>query len=82
MSVRAQTTPSEVERLLFYMPTVAQRAENDWAKGFAQSVTKQSRRRGWWPSVKQLSLMRSLVSDLFTYGVGQDQGGDFDLIES
>lgn len=73
-------TPSEIERLLHHMPTVASFAENEWAAGFARSVTKQSYRKGWKPSPKQLSVMRSLVSDLFTHA--SDAGGDFDLIES
>ncbi len=71
---------AEAECLLFYMPSVALQVENKWAKGFAQSVTKLSRRKGWKPSPKQLSIMRGLVSDLFAYG--RNDGGDFDLIES
>lgn len=57
---------AEIERLLHHMPTVAQLAEETWARGFAQSVLKQSRRRGWTPSPKQLPVMRGLVSALFT----------------
>lgn len=72
-------SPDEIERLLHHMPTVAAHAENTWAKGFAQSVIEQSRRRGWVPSLKQLSVMRKLVADLFAYG--PDQGGDVSLIE-
>ena len=72
----------EIERLLWHMPTVARLAEDEWAAGFAQSVVKQSRRRNWKPSDKQLSMMRRLVSDLFAYRSDQDEGGDFDLIES
>ncbi|WP_424987997.1 hypothetical protein [Microbulbifer sp. S227A] len=70
----------EIERLLHYMPTVARLAENDWAANFARSILCQCNRRGWRPSPKQLSVMRSLVSDLFAHG--GDEGGDFDLIES
>jgi predicted short-subunit dehydrogenase-like oxidoreductase (DUF2520 family) len=73
-------TPDEIERLLHHMPVVAQRAENTWAKGFALSVAKQARRRNWKPSPKQLSMMRSLVADLFAYA--GDDDGDFDPIES
>lgn len=69
----------EIERLIYYMPTVARLAENEWAKGFALSVTKQSRRKGWKPSAKQLSVMRELVSDLFVSG--GDQEGDIQLFE-
>jgi len=71
---------AEVERLLHHMPSVAIHAENTWAKSFAQSVSKQARRKGWTPSPKQLSIMRGRVSDLFAYG--RNDGGDFDLIES
>jgi hypothetical protein len=71
---------AEIERLLHHMPSVALHAENTWAKGFAQSVSKQARRKGWRPSPKQLSIMRGLVSDLFVNGC--NDGGDFDLIES
>lgn len=72
-------TPSEIDRLIYHMPAVAERAENTWAKGFALSVVRQSRRRNWKPSPKQLSVMCGLVSDLFTYA--SDEGDDFDLIE-
>jgi hypothetical protein len=74
-----QATPDEIERLIYHMPTVARLAENDFAKGFAHSVMKQSRRKGWKPSLKQLPVMRELVSDLFTHD--PDQGGDIQLIE-
>jgi hypothetical protein len=73
-------TPSEVERLIYYMPSVAIHAENTWAKGFAQSVVKQSRRKNWTPSLKQLSVMRGLVSDLFAYA--RDDVEEFNPIES
>ena len=74
-------TGAEIERLVFHMPAVAQWAENDWAAGFARSIMGVSKRRGWKPSPKQLSMMRRLVSDLFAYG-GNDGESDFDLIES
>ena len=77
--VRA-ATPDEIERLLHHMPVVGQRAGNTWANGFALSVVKQARRRNWKPSPKQLSMMRSLVSDLFAHA-GEDDG-DFNPIES
>jgi len=71
---------AEIERLLHHLPTVARLAEETWAKGFALSVLKQSRRRGWTPSAKQLPLMRGLVNDLFT--CASDDEGDFNPIES
>ena len=71
--------PRNVDELLFHMPTVARMASTDWARGFALSVVKQSRRRGWHPSDKQVAMMRTMVSDLFT--ATQDDDG-FSLIES
>lgn len=50
---------------LFHWNLVVKAATNDWAKGFAKSIAKQSRRRGWKPSPKQLALMRQMVSALF-----------------
>jgi hypothetical protein len=82
MTYPSDVNPYEVERLLHHMPAVAANAGNDFARGFAVSIAKQSRRKGWWPSHKQLPVMRSLVSDLFVHGLADDEGGDFDLIES
>ena len=76
---RQQLSGAEVERLLFHMPTVAARAQNEWARGFAQSIVRQSRRRGWHPSLKQLSVMRELVADLFLHC--GNEGGEIELIE-
>jgi hypothetical protein len=78
--IERAATPAEIERLLHHMPVVAQMAENTWAKGFAQSVTKQARRKNWKPSLKQLSVMRGMVSDLFTHA--SDDAEDFNPIES
>lgn len=72
------SSPSDVERLLHHMPAVAQQAGNEWAKGFASSVVRQSRRRGWTPSQKQTQIMRRMVSELFTHS---QEGGDIQLIE-
>ena len=78
-TIAPEATPDEIERLIFHMPTVASVAETDFAKGFAQSIVKQSRRSGWKPSLKQLPVMRELVSDLFTHD--PDQGRDIQLSE-
>lgn len=75
---RIQLAPHKVEELLFHMPTVARVATSDWAKGFAQSIARQSRRRGWHPSPKQEALMRRLVAELFHAQEGDD---DAQLIE-
>jgi hypothetical protein len=60
------------EELLWHMPTVGKLATNAWAKGFAESIVKQSRRRGWRPSAKQSALMQRMVNELFTR---RDDGG-------
>ena len=54
-----------VDECLHWLPTIARRSTSDWARGFAQSVLAQSRRRNWKPSPKQLTLMRRLASELF-----------------
>lgn len=74
-------SPDEIERLLFHMPAVARSAGSEWTKGFAKSVIKQSYRKGWKPSPKQLSVMRELVSDLFIHAPDAEQEGDIQLIE-
>ncbi|MEY8837815.1 hypothetical protein AB9K41_02115 [Cribrihabitans sp. XS_ASV171] len=73
------TSPDEIERLLHHMPTVARLAETEWPRNFAASILRQSNRRGWKPSPKQLSLMRRLVSDLFAHT--GNEGGDYSVIE-
>jgi hypothetical protein len=35
-----------------------------WAGEFAASISRQSRRRGWQPSEKQIETMRRIVRDL------------------
>ena len=71
--------PDEIDRLVYHMASVATYATNEWASGFAKSIQRQSRRRGWRPSPKQLNLMRDLVADLFLHG-GHEEG-DFDVVE-
>ncbi|MEM9966476.1 MAG: hypothetical protein AAF755_00100 [Pseudomonadota bacterium] len=70
--------PCDIERLLHHMPAVACQAENEWAGGFAKSIIKQSRRRHWKPTPKQLSIMQRLVADLFSHGVVAD---DLEVLE-
>ena len=64
--------PRTPEELIFHMPTVERRAENDWARDFAASIRRQSRRRGWKPSEKQVSVMRRMVSELFAETADED----------
>jgi hypothetical protein len=58
------SNPHEIERLLHHLPTVA-RCEDEWTRGFAQSVLRQARRPQWRPTPKQLAMMRTLVNGLF-----------------
>lgn len=76
---RAALATSELERLLHHMPTVAEKATNEWTANFARSIVRQSRRRGWRPSAKQLPIIRQLVADLFVNDGNEE--GDFEVIE-
>ncbi len=73
--------PRNIEELLFHMPTVAKTAGTDWAKGFALSVIGQSRRRNWRPTDKQVAMMRTMVSELFTMARAYEADDDLSLIE-
>ena len=81
--VPARLSGPDVERLLFHWPRVVEAAPAGWSRDFAQSIAKQSRRKGWKPPLKQGALMRRMVGDLFAYGsdVPPDDGGLSDLIE-
>ena len=70
-------TGADLERHLLHLETVAAHAGDDWARGCAASVLRQSRRRGWKPSAKQAGIMRRLVAELFLHN-GE---GDVTLIE-
>lgn len=69
-------TGAELERALHHMPAVAERATNTWAAGFARSILRQSRRKGWKPTPKQSEIIRRLVAELFA-----DAGDDAPVIE-
>lgn len=73
------TAPRSTDELLFHWPRVASIATNQWAKDFAGSIAKQSRRRGWQPSQKQAALMQRMVCELFSHA--DQEGDDFALIE-
>ena len=64
--------PHSVEELIFHMPTVERLAADEWTRSFAASVRRQSRRRNWRPSPKQLGMMRRLVSEMFTHRAEPD----------
>jgi hypothetical protein len=70
---RIEAPADETERLLFHMPTVAERATNTWAQGFASSIVRQSRRHNWRPSPKQLTVMRRLVAEMFAHGNEEEE---------
>ena len=55
-----------IEELIFHMPAIARGKGDEWVKGFAASIMKQSKWRNWKPSPKQAEIMRRLVSELFT----------------
>jgi hypothetical protein len=62
-----------VEVLLHHLPAVA-RSTRKWDADFARSVLRQSRRRSWKPTPKQLGVMQRMVGELFN----ED---DIDVIE-
>ncbi|SNT23390.1 hypothetical protein [Antarctobacter heliothermus] len=75
---RFDTSSDEIERLIYYMPTVAERARGEWAHRFATSIVKQSKRPNWRPSPKQSSMMSRLVAEMFAHG---KEEGDCNVIE-
>lgn len=54
-----------LDELLWSWPSVTAAARTDWERGFARSIAKASKRRGWKPSPKQLQLMNRLVDALY-----------------
>lgn len=63
-----RTSPVEIERLLFHMPTCARQATDAWAAQFARDMARRRHWRNWQPSAKQIDVMRRMVSDLFAHG--------------
>lgn len=74
------STLRPVDELLWSWPTVCRMATNEWAKGFALSIMKQSKRRNWNPSPKQHALMNNMVNELYQHR-GDFDGGDCEVIE-
>ena len=70
-----------VDELLWSWPTVCKAASNDWAKGFALSIMRQSKRRNWQPSPKQHALMNRMVNEGYPHRGHFDGCDDFDLID-
>lgn len=82
MNVQARNpraSAAETERLLVHWPRVVTLAPEGWPRDFARSVSKQCNRRGWRPTEKQASILRRMVSELFTHGTADPD--DFDLID-
>lgn len=70
-----------VDEILWSWPTVCEKATNEWAKGFALSIARQSRRRSWKPTPKQHRMMQRMVIELYQQRDDFDGAGDFSLIE-
>ena len=53
---------------LIYWISVAVTSDSlcEWHHGFAKSILRQSKRRGWNPTPKQERVMREIVDDLLT----------------
>lgn len=68
-----------VDELLWSWPSVCKAVKEEWARGFALSIAKHSKRRNWTHSPKQYALMARLVAEL--YRPRDDAGDDFSLIE-
>ena len=54
-----------LDELLFWWPSIAAKARDEWERGFTQSILVCSRRRGWQPTAKQLGIMQRMVSEWF-----------------
>ena len=52
-----------LEVLLHHIPGVIASAENEWTRGFAKSVLRQSRNPNWKPSPKQDAIMQRMVAE-------------------
>ncbi|MTH34432.1 hypothetical protein GL279_07460 [Paracoccus limosus] len=70
-----------LDELLWSWPTVCKAATNDWAKSFAQSIQRQSRRPNWMPTPKQHVLMQRMVAEVYRQRGDFDDCDDFPLIE-
>jgi hypothetical protein len=70
-----------LDELLFHWRAVIGAAPKGWARNFALSIQKASRKPDWHPSAKQLPLMQRMVSDLFTQRDPAEDEDDLELIE-
>lgn len=65
-------TDPELERALFHWHAVVRTAPHGWARDFALSIAKASRRPWWRPTDRQAQAMRRMVAELFTGAGGND----------
>lgn len=72
---------SKVEELLWSWPSVCKAADTEWSRGFALSIMRQSRRRNWRPTEKQMVLMQRMVAALYERKDSAAEPDDFPLIE-
>lgn len=68
-------TAATLDEIMWSWPTVCRMARDEWTRGFALSIARQAKRRGWEPSPKQFALMRRIVADLY------QTRGDFDACD-
>lgn len=68
--------PHTVEELLYWLPSALRRDLTTFDRSFVLSVLARSKRRGWAPSDKQLSIMRRIVAEML-----KPDADDFDVID-
>jgi hypothetical protein len=66
-----------LELLLYHLRAIAKEPKDKWARNFARSILRQSKKPIWQPSAKQLTTMERLVDE--EIGLGNED--EFQLIE-
>jgi hypothetical protein len=66
-----------LELLLCHLRAIAKDPKDKWARNFARSILRQSKKPIWQPSAKQLTIMERLVDD----EICRDNEDEFQLIE-
>ncbi len=67
MNVNITPTSAEIDELVWKLGQrlrAGKISRDDWGHGFVRSILKQSKRRNWMPSERQLSTMQKLVAEL------------------
>lgn len=62
MTAHCQIAPS-IEELLWSWPGVIRSAPEGWPRSFALSIARQSKRKSWTPTEKQLDIMKRMVAE-------------------